>query len=83
VQLLAPENAFLQILLHTVLHHQMSHHTLRTMVELGLLLQQGADLHTMEGSEKRGEERNAAAGFDCLVCSIGHGTPIGGNAEMT
>ncbi len=47
VQLLAPEDAFLQILLHAAIHHQMSHHTLRTMVELGLLLQQGADLHTI------------------------------------
>lgn len=47
VQLLAPEDAFLQILLHAAIHHQMSHHTLRTLLELGLLLRNGADLRVI------------------------------------
>lgn len=44
VQLLAPEDAFLQILLHAAIHHQMSLHALRSFLDLGLLLRSGAKL---------------------------------------
>lgn len=47
VHLLSPEDAFLQILLHVAIHHQMSRYALRSMLDLGLLLQHGVDITTV------------------------------------
>lgn len=47
VHLLAPEDAFLQIVLHAAIHHQMSRHPLRSLLDLVLLLQHGVDLVTV------------------------------------
>ncbi|MBX2997204.1 MAG: nucleotidyltransferase family protein [Caldilineaceae bacterium] len=43
VYLLAPEDAVIHLAIHLAINHQMSLHTLRSLVDIGLLAQQGID----------------------------------------
>jgi hypothetical protein len=43
VYLLAPEDALIHLAIHLSINHQMSLHTLRSLVDIGLLAQQGMD----------------------------------------
>jgi hypothetical protein len=43
VYLLAPEDALIHLAIHLAINHQMNLHTLRSLIDIGLLAQQGID----------------------------------------